>query len=354
MKTWTVTASDTLERVSTIAYGTPAQVELLKSANPQVSGGLTVGMVLTIPELSVSETNVPAARENEVAVSLAGKPFRFFTSVAIHRSIDSFDQFSLTAPFEPGVEEFRTPFAPLTFQRAELFVGGQRLYTGTNVNNLPEASVEGRIVTTEGYALAGVLNDCPMPGTSFPIEYDKLTLQAIAIEQAKPFGLTPVFDAEAGAAFDRVAIASGTKVLAFWAKLAQQRKLVVGNDENGQPVFRTETNSPPIQLLEFGKSPVTSIVPEFNPQEYYSHVTVVIPSFLGIGDPVQHTIANPFLQGVTRPLTSQGDDLEPGEEVGVAEAKIGRMFANAIAYRVELAGWRDVKGNLWTPNTTVI
>jgi len=356
MKTYTVITGDTLERISTIAYGTASEVDRIRSANPETSGGLAAGMVLTIPpgpaDASVTLT-APAARENEVSVILAGELFRFWTSMAIERSIDSFDQFSLTAPFEPDELGFREAFAPLSFQRAELFVGGERLYTGVNPSNVPQVAVDGATVTAEGYALAGVVNDCPMPGSSFPIEYEDLDLRGIAGQQARPFGLTPVFDAEPGAPFERVAINEGGKVLPFWAKLAGQRGLVVGNDEFGQPVFRTESDAAPVQLLELGKSPVVSILPEFNPQQYYSHVTVVTPTFLGVIDGVQHTVVNPFLRGVTRPLTFQAEDLQAGEEVTAVNAKMGRMFANAIAYRVELAGWRNVKGELWSPNTSV-
>ena len=127
---------------------------------------------------------------------------------------------------------------------------------------------------------------------------------------------------------------------------------MIGNDVKGQPVFQQETNAPAVQRLEFGRSPVLRVLPELNPQEYYSHVTVVTPSGIGYTGP-QHTEPNPFLRGVTRPITFHAGDLELGEEVTVAKAKIGRMFANVIAYRVDLAGWRDVNGDLWTPNTRV-
>ena len=356
MKTYTVVTGDSLERISTIVYGTAAEVDRIRSANPEVSGGLAAGMVLTIPAGPAdasATTAAPAARENEVSVMLGGELFRFWTDMAIERSIDSFDQFSMTAPFEPDEPGFRAAFAPLSFQRAELFVGGDRLYTGLNPINTPEVAIDGAMVTAEGYALAGVLNDCPLPAT-VPREYQDVNLESIAIQQAKPFGLTPVFETPAGAVFtDPVAIASDGKVLPFWAKLAGQRGLVIGNDEFGQPVFRTESEAPPVQLLELGVSPVVRVLPEFNPQQYYSHVTVTVPGFLGILKPIVRTVPNPFLRGVTRPLTFQASDLKAGEEVTAVNAKMGRMFANAIAYRVDLAGWRNVKGELWSPNTSV-
>ncbi len=359
MKVYTVTAGDTFERISKIAYGTPARVSLIKGANPHASGGLTVGMVLTLPvdpRLLSAAPRVVASRENEVSVRLNGKPFRFWTAMSIERSIDRFDQFNMQAPFDETKLELREAFRPLSFQRAEIFVGGELLYTGTNVNNTPRAAIDGIAVSVSGYALAGVLNDCPLPTSGSPAEYSFLsTLQDIATEQAAVFGLLPVFTQDAkdvDTSMNGVAIGVGERVLAFWAKLAQQLGIVIGNNAEGQPVFQREVSTPPIQTLEFGKHPVSRVVPELNPQQYYSHVTAVTPSFVGFTGP-KHVEINPFLKGVTRPLTFSAGDVLPGKEIDAAKAKFGRMFANAIAYRVDVAGWRDVNGALWAPNTTV-
>ena len=355
MKTYTVQAGDTLGRISTISYGVSSAEALLVAANPALADGIVPGMVLTIPPgptTAPGVSRVPATRENEVSVMLGGKLFSFWETMTLQRSLDSFDMFSLGAPFEPSVEDFREAFAPLSYQRAEVFVGGERIYTGTNVNNTTGGDDDsGFTVTAEGYALAGVLHDCASAGT-LGLEFDDMNLRDIATEQAKPFGLTPVFDAPPGAAFERVAIGADSKILGFWAKLAGQRGLVIGNDTNGQPVFRQETTSPVVQRLEMGSSPVRSVAPEFNPQNYYSHVTVTTPDFFGLGG-TKHTVANPFLQGIVRPLTFDAGDVEPGDEVTIANAKIGRMFANAIAFRVDLVGWRNALGQLWAPNTTI-
>ena len=355
MKTYVVKAGDTLDIISARAYGVSSEGSLITAANPQLTGGLTPGMVLTIPPNPLrSDTpgRVTATRENEVSVLLNGKLFRFWETMTLARSIDSFDLFTLGSTFDPDSAEQRAAFAPLSFQRAEVFVGGDRLYTGTNISNSSDGDESsGFTVATQGYALAGVLSDCPTSAGS-PLEFASMNLRDIATAQAKPFGLTPVFEADPGAAFDRVAIASEAKILGFWTTLAQQRKLVIGNNSAGHPVFRRETSEAATQRLELGRSPVRRVTPDFKPQKYYSHVTATTPSFVGL-EGAKHTIANPFLQGVVRPFTFDAGDIEPGEEIAAAEAKIGRMFANAIAVRVDVVGWRNVHGELWAPNTKV-
>ncbi len=356
--THTVIDGDTLETISSQNYGSPTQVKLILSANPHASGGLTPGMVLTIPPDPNNPQVTPpivGTRENEVTLTINGKPFKFWQTMAIQRSIGRFDQFRLRSPFIPESAEYREAFRPLAFNRTQVFTGNELLFTGFNVDNVPRTNTRQITVSANGYALAAVLNDCPMPGSDFPLDYGFLNMQGIAKETAAPFGLTPVFTDAAvvrDKIFDEAAMRIDQTVLAFWHTLTKQIGLVVSNNALGQPVFETETTDPAIQLLEFGVSPVRRVDPELKPQKYFSHITAITDSFLGITG-AQHTIANPFLEGVTRPSTFSAGDLLPGEEVEAALSRMGRMFANAIQYRVDVAGWRDVNGDLWRPNTKV-
>ncbi len=352
---YTIRDGDTFERVSTIVYGSPTKASALSEANPQTSGGLATGMALNVPEELITggfQQRVSAARDNEVSINLGGARFRFWSTMRLRRSMDQFDTFSLGAPFEPDNAEFRASFVPLAFTRAQIFVGGEQLYTGTNINTPPHVGLDGRTVSSDGYALAGVLNDCTMPGTSFPLEYDSLDLRQIALAMGVPFGLVPSFTADPGPAFERVAITHTTKVLSFWKKLAQQRDLIISNDVFGQPVFQQEATGVAVQILTEGAPPVLEVDVDFQPQQYYSHVTAITPAETGI-DGSQYTATNPFLTGVLRPLVFDAPDTFGADAQQTAQAKLGRMFANALSYRVRLAGWRTAAGSLWAPNTLV-
>jgi prophage tail gpP-like protein len=352
-RTYTVKDGDTLERVSTIVYGTPSEVALLQSANPQAAGGLVTGAVLIIPELEAESDRRPleADQENEVSLAIDGVPFRFWTSITVRRSMDSMDSFGFAAPFEPDNAEFRAAFVPLKFQRAQVFVGGAPLFTGVLVNVPPSSNVEEATVDAQGYALAAVLNDVTV-AVGQPIEFNGLTLREISTQMAKPFGLVPEFTSDPGPTIDRAVIAQSGKILPFWISLAQQQNLVIGSTPLGQPLFQRTTTAGPVQRLEEGSSPVRSVSAQFNPQQYYSHVTATVPESL-FSDGATYTAANPFLKGVLRPLVFTAGDLTPGEAEKAANAKLGRMFANALSYTVELAGWRDARGDLWRPNTIV-
>lgn len=356
MTAHTIKQGDTLDGISRISYGTSEGVALIASANPGLDITLVVGDVLNVPELAgapvLEEPPLPAGDENEVAVRQDGRHFRFFTTMRLTRSMDSFDHFTMSAPFEPDNAEFRSAYVPMTYRRTELFVGGERQYTGVNVSVPPRVAVNGRTVSSEGYALAGVLNDSNMPGSSFPLEFDDMNLQDVAKSVCKPFGLAPVFNALPGPAFERVSLAATVRVLSFLAKLAQQRNLVISNDKFGQPVFHKTLGGFPVQSLNEGVSPLLSVEAKFNAQQYYSHVTALTPATIG-NDGGQYTAKNPHLPGVLRPLVFDAGDTFNGDAKAAADAKLGRMFANSIAYRVKLAGWRNARGDLWSPNTRI-
>jgi len=65
------------------------------------------------------------------------------------------------------------------------------------------------------------------------------------------------------------------------------------------------------------------------------------------------TVKNPRLTNVLRPFTFSPNDTLFGDNKAAVEAKMGRMFANAIAYSINIPSWRDPNGNLWQPNTTI-
>lgn len=361
MRSYVVREGDSFARISQRVYALEDFADTIKSANPQALGGLTPGMVLVIPDVDLvpdlPRTVVRTTSENEVSISIGGNAFKFWTDMSLTRSIDSFDTFSLGAPFEPDNAAFRAAFVPLSFQTVVLNVAGVPLFTGTLVNPRAELESGANTAVSDGYALAGVLNDCQIPAGNYPVEVDGNDLRDIAIALCKPFGLSVTFpsNTDQGPAFERVAMEITDRVLAYLTKEAQQRGLVISNDTRGMPVFQVEREDPPIANLEVGDeqgSPILAITPEFNAQRYFSSITGITPSLWG-DDGVATPVANPHLEGVVRPHTFKIPDTNSGDAGAAVRGAMGRMFASAVSYTLSLAGWRDPSGNLWEPNTRI-
>jgi len=213
------------------------------------------------------------------------------------------------------------------------------------------------------------LFDCNASASAFPIEYNGLTLKEISDSLTKPFGISSSFvsslfssfvsagfgdDSDPLNPFERVAPKASEKIYSFLARLAKQRNQIISNDVNGDLVYQAsvEVGDPVAKLID-GSTPLISITANFDEQNFYSSITGISPS--NIGDSGQsYTVNNPFLEGVFRPFTFGADDTDDSTLKAAVEYKAGLMVANAIKYEVVVNTWRDTRGDLWRPNTTIV
>jgi len=355
--TYSVITGDTFESIARKRYGTEKEADLIARANPGVAQPLTAGTTLNIPSLPDAPQNVQqqaaASTEDEVAILIDGKRFRFWDKVRITRAIDTMDTVEFGAPFDSEAPGFKQTFRPFSFKTVVITVGGEPLFTGTMVAVNPVLENGQKIISISGYSLPGVLNDCTSPASSFPLEFDNQGLREIATALAVPFGVSVEFKADQGAVFERVASEPGKKVLAFLTELAKQRNLIISSSSRGKLVFlQSSDGGQPVARLQQGIAPVLSVTPFFSPQEYYSHITGIEPVVVGLAGS-QFTVKNPRLLGVTRPLTFNAPDTLDADVKSAVEAKSGRMFGNMASYSIRVATWRDPSGKLWAPNTSI-
>ncbi len=355
--TYSVITGDTFESISRKKYGTEKEADRIARANPGVAEPLTAGTTLTVPVLPEAPQNLQQAADSstddEVAILIDGKRFRFWDKVRITRAIDAMDTVEFGAPFDSEAPGFKETFRPFSFKTVVITVGGTPLFTGTMVAVSPVLENAQKVISVSGYSLPGVLNDCTSPASSFPLEFDSQGLREIATAMAAPFGISVDFQADQGAVFERVASEPGKKVLAFLTELAKQRNLIISSSSRGKLVFlQSSEGGQPVARLQQGVAPVLSVTPFFSPQEYYSHITGIEPVVVGLAGS-QFTVKNPRLLGVTRPLTFNAPDTLDADVKSAVEAKAGRMFGNMASYSVRVATWRDPSGKLWEPNTAI-
>lgn len=352
-----VITGDTFEAIARKVYGTETDAGLLQRANPGVAEPLVSGTTIVVPERQDAPTIIaspaPSDRDNEVSISINKDRFRFWESVRIKRSMDTFDSISIGAPFEANNKAFRDAFRPFSYNSIGVTIGGVPLFTGVMLTPVPSMEASKRTVTASGYSLPGVLNDCNSPSSAFPLEFNGQKIGDIARSICEPFGLSVEIAADEGAVFDRVASEPTKKAYEFLAGLARQRNAVIASTPTGKLLIQQSiATGKPVARLEQGFAPVTSVAPQFDPQAYYSHVTGLQPTAVGV-EGAKYTVKNPRLDGVIRPFNFTANDTPTADIKGATEAKAGRMFANAAAYSVPVATWRDPQGNLWEPNTTI-
>ena len=365
--TYSTRAGDTFAGVSRKVFGVESYSSVIASANPGVFDPLPAAIQLIIPQVADAPANIPqnspAGGIDEVSLTILGKRFRFWDGVTVKNSIDSVDTLELTAPFDALNAEFIAFFRPFEYQPVTASIGGELVFTGTLITVKPTASAKGVAVAAGAYSLPGVLVDCCAPASMFAdngeqgdsLEFENADLRSIAKNLLTPFGLTAVFIAPPGKAFEVLSMQAGEEVMPFLAKLAKQRNLVITSNAKGQVVFWQSNpgGDPVARFVEGVAGPMSTIDADFKTQSYFSHLTGISRTEVG-SDGGQYTAKNSRLPGVLRPFTFEATEAEGESIVTATKAKLGRMFGDAIAYSVELDTWRDSRGKLWAPNTTVI
>ncbi len=362
--TYKTISGDTFESISRKSYGTEDNATLIQFANPGTSKEpFVAGIVLTLPDVPGTPQNIPqdaqAENENEVAILVEGKRFRFWDSIALTRNLDSIDTVGFGAPFRADLPNFRETFRPFSYKSIEITVGGVTLFTGTMIGIDPLLESNRKRISISGYSTPGVLNDCTPPSSAFPLEFEGVGLKVIASTLAAPFGLTVTFEADEGAPFsagavhEPVAIDPGDRILPYLAGLAKQRKLIISNTPDGALLFlkAVETGRPVANLIQ-GLSPLLSVLPLFAPQDYYSSITGIPPVVAGLRG-TSFTVQNKLLEGVVRPHTFPVTDTFEADVKDAVDAKLSRMYGNMVSYNVRVDTWRDKNGELWKPNTTI-
>lgn len=358
MPSHVVAVGDSYASISTRFYGDPSGAALIKSANPGAGDPPSPGSVVNVPNVPPLITPPAPASvgvdPSETELRINASRFRFWERVEITRSLDAVDTIDFVTP-RAETPEFRAVVRPLSYAPIDLLVGGASIFKGTMLtvdggSNAEDSST----VQVGGYSLPGVLEDCTPPASSFPLQFKGLDLHGIASALCLPFGLTvapPLGDM--GGTFKRVRVRPDQHVLSFLFDLARQRKVLIGSTPRGELLLRAPpTEGAPVVTFTEGERPALSFELQTSPQRYFSHLTCIRSNSRSTAGS-QHTVANPLLPAVLRPMSAAIDDTGPGELPQAAEALAGRMLAEAVSVRVTACTWRDPAGALWEPGSTI-
>jgi prophage tail gpP-like protein len=358
-----IKAGDTFESIARKVYGDDQKAWLIRQSNAGINEPLAVGWVLDIPDDPNAPKDLPPSVEPEtidsVVVLIGGQEFKSWESIKISRSIDSISTVSFDLPFDSSDLALRVAFRPFSYREIIVYIGQSGtvrrrvLFRGTIVDVNPSLTTTSRRLSVSAYAKCGVLTDCTPSAAAFPIQFENAGLTDIAATLAAPFGVGAKVTATQGDVFEQVTCEPDRKIFDFIADLARQRNLILSsNDEGDLLIWREIENQKPVAKLKQGEPPLTSIEGSFTPRDYFSTVTGVEQSTVGV-EGEQFTATNERLRGVIRPFSFKVTDAAQGALRDAVYSKFGRMFANAASYSITVPTWRDSRGQLWEPNTVV-
>jgi prophage tail gpP-like protein len=240
-------------------------------------------------------------------VTIDGEQFEFFQSASLtfrYNSVGS--SFKLKGFFDQGNQEIRRLFRPLQFRRIVIKDDDRTVLTGTVINTSFTATKTEELATLTGYSLPGVLEDCQIPVSSYPLQFDNLSIKQIAEQLIQPFGIRLVVDdlASEGAneVITRVTANDGQSIQDFISKTCSQKNLILSHDVRGRLVITRARTSGQIQTFFDAQTPVTKLDSVFNGRGLHSDITVFKQTSIQGGNAAEESIENPFVSSF-RPTT---------------------------------------------------
>lgn len=282
----------------------------------------------------------------------------YFNDFEIDLKFDSVaSTFSFKSYFDPYNRSHAELYCVSHFHDCFLSHEGELLITGRLLNQQFALSSVKELADLQGYSLPGVLEDCSIPPTIYPLETVGLSLAEIARKIAAPFHLKVVVDplvaSEMNKPITKTAPEPTQSCKDYLTELCVQRHIVMTHDKDGALLFtKAKTDLKPIAHFEEGISGVT-IKTVFQGQGIHSHITIKKQASSDGGNAGDYTIRNPYcpVAHVYRPIVytqSSGDDITTEE---FAKQKLAAELKN-IKFIINIDRW-FIDGKIIRPNNIV-
>jgi len=228
--------------------------------------------------------------------------------------------FSFSAYFDPNNEDHKRLWKPGSFHQVEIEEGDELLLRGYILNHQFTQAATKQLVAVAGYSLPGVLEDCQVPTSAYPLQNDGKSLKSIAEKLLKPFGIKLIVDSivsgESSQGFETSTSSATQSVKQYLSSMASQKDIIISHNAEGDLVF-TKANSKTQPILD-----ITSGIPNvtmglsFAGQQMHSQITVMKEVDADGGNAGESTIKNPFVLSTFRSAVktqSSGDDNSTGK-----------------------------------------
>ena len=287
----------------------------------------------------------------------------FFNSFNLAIKFDSVaSAFSFDFYYNPENPQHKALFKPGTYRRCIVEHNGQLLITGTLISDSASTAAAKELNGMGGYSLPGVLEDCNIPVSLYPLQSDGLSLRQIAQKLIKPFSLTMVVDSAVASLMDQVFTTStadtSQSIKSYLCELASQKNINVTHNPQGHLLFtKAKTGGVPILDIDMsGESGsvqstiCTSMKRSLNGQAMHSSITVIKQADSSGGNAGQSSINNPYAT-VFRPMVKVQSSGTDNSTAAAARNALSDELKN-LKFTLELNTW-EIDGQLIMPNNLI-
>lgn len=243
---------------------------------------------------------------------------------------------------------------PGTYQSAVIKYDDETLITGVVLSHGKSSEPSDQYIGLGGYSNPGVLEDCQIPVSLYPLQTDGKTLRQITQRLIQPFNLSlkvsPLVGNRADKAITVSTAENSETIKSYISEIAYNRNLIFSHDEMGN-LLLTKADANAAVSYAFTKGfPSTQMTLDFNGQAMHSDITVMKQADDNGGNAGTASRKNPYVS-VFRPMVrvlTSGDDIDINESAS-------RALANDLSnlkLTVRLDRWQ-LNGKLIRPNTVI-
>ncbi len=297
-------------------------------------------------------------------ILIEGQEYKFFTTASVALKYDSVaSSFAIDSNFI-GTPQQRDFLVPLTYKRIQIYIGeptrNNLILTGVILRHDFTTKAQPDGLKISGYSLPGVLADCEIPPSIYPLQDDNKTLRQVIEKILNPFGLNLFVNQIATADADKVIPQTEAKEVenaaSYIVQLASQFNLIVGHTRNGELLLtRLRTSEAPVSNYEEGTGSFQAATLSTNGQAVHNTYTILRqPGFLDgiLGNNPQEQIGNGLITEFRPKVKKQttGD-----ESTIIDSAKSARMkgLADAVSISLELTTHHYQDGSIIRPNRVI-
>lgn len=282
---------------------------------------------------------------SELSLKIQGQRFDFFNEFEVslvYNGIASTFSFSGLKLADDQRELFRH----LSFHDVHVLFGDEKLITGIALNTTTSVDNNVNSASISGYSKTGVLEDCEIPVSLYPLQSDGLSLRQIIEKIIKSFGLKLVVHTSVIAQADKIYETSTAeheqKIVSYFAELTKQRNVILTHDNLGNVVL-TKLNLNEHSVATYTENmPTTKITVSANGQSMHSEITVQKQASIGTDAEGQQTATNSLIKKyrptVKKQSSGDNSDTEDGAEM------IRSSELRNISLTIETDRWKWTDG----------
>ncbi len=292
-------------------------------------------------------------------IKIKGQNFEFFNEFNLNLKYNSIaSTFSIAGVFDELNINQKNLFKPLQFNNVDVYYDNEKLITGTILTNSSSIENKETVYSLAGYSKTGILEDCQIPLSEFPLQFDNLTLKEIIEKLIRPFKLKLIVDNSirdlANKIYEKTTAEVNQTIKVYLTDLASQRGLILSHDNNGNLLLtKPQINKQSISTYD-ENVPATKISLVVNGQRLHSVITVLRQASFDVDVPGEEFVNNTLITQF-RPTTIEQTSGQNDQILNFAKNIRGSELRN-IKLTIETDRWKWYDGkrlHLITPNNII-